>query len=163
MQMCEAHRKATKRKRHPHSRADFPCEWVSAMLRKSTVLTAQEPQDAGNLAQSAAYRTSSWAVASAAHGCEGGLHETENGRQGVLRLGTHNSATGRTRFPTETFKSIFRIAFKTAYGFIQPPNQYTSGLPTWGLTVGVNCHRPPCAEVKILLRHKSHAAAQIAQ
>jgi hypothetical protein len=30
------------------------------MVRKSTVLTAEEPPDAGNLAQSAAYRTSTW-------------------------------------------------------------------------------------------------------
>ena len=54
------------------------------------------------------------AVAPAAHGYEDGLRETENGRQGVLRLGSHNSATGRFGFPTETFKSIFRTAFKTA-------------------------------------------------
>jgi hypothetical protein len=60
MQICETHRKATRRKRHPQPRADFPCECVSAMVRKSTVLTAQETQDTGNLAQSAAYRTSSW-------------------------------------------------------------------------------------------------------
>jgi len=59
MKICEAHRRATRRKRHPHPRADFLCECVSAMVRKSTVLAAQE-QDAGNLAQSAAYRTSSW-------------------------------------------------------------------------------------------------------
>lgn len=54
------------------------------------------------------------AVAPAAHGCEDGLHETENGRQGVLRLGSHNFATGRAGFPTKAFKSIFRTAFKTA-------------------------------------------------
>jgi len=101
------------------------------------------------------------AVAPAAHGCEDGLHET--GGQGVLRLGSHNSATGRAGFPTKTFESIFRTAFKTDLGFIQPSTQYKSGLPTWGLTVGVNYHRPPSAEVIMLLHLKSHAAAQVAQ
>jgi len=56
----------------------------------------------------------STAVAPAAHGCQDGHRETENGRQGVLRLGSHNSTTGRVGFPTEIFKSIFWIAFKTA-------------------------------------------------
>jgi len=54
------------------------------------------------------------AAAPAAHGCEEGLRETEDGRQDVLRLGSHNSATGRAGFPQQAFKSIFRTAFKTA-------------------------------------------------
>jgi hypothetical protein len=55
----QSHKKATNRKRHPQPRADFPCECVSAIMQDSKFLTAQEPQKTGNLAQLAAYRTSS--------------------------------------------------------------------------------------------------------